>query len=1036
MRGTVWHSSHRPFSMSVSLLPSSIRFDPQRLRQTRERRGFTREALAARAGVSVSTLQRAERGEAIQPESAAFVAQALATPLPELLEPSEPPRRPAHPDPQLIDRDRECNSLRQALLRAEQRQPALVLISGEAGVGKTALLKKAFAEASAIEACVMCGEGSQFERTRFAFDPFVVAMREHMPLFRDVLKAREYNALTSFVERRSNVDQGSDLVRRARMFDLVQDALLVLGRQRLVVFGVDDLQWVDIDSLELFASLARRLDGPGAQGSVQMVLLATVRTIDPVGTVAGSADDSKSIPTEVLHEALDRVERLSGAHRLKVTGLSQRGVGGLIKRLGIERPAAQLVDTIHQGTSGNPLFVKNIVDELRVGNELFDQAGSTHAWIRPEELRPGHFVDAITKRALGLSAQCRELLVWAAFLGPKIDAERLAELLGRPLADVWQSLGTGLNEGFLDVGRSHHAFRHPLIRATFYQLTLRSPTPMTARIRHRRIAEQLVALGLRSDAECAEIAHHLLRAGSEAPAALALEFCERQADRDFDACAWMNAAKFYEAAIAAGERLGAVASRMAALHLRAGLSHNYAFETGVSQAHYSASIALSRATSDEAGAARALSRLTRLSDNVGERSDAQIRRRRALEVLAERLQDDTTQHQLVTDILDVLAICAFSDGDMQRALEFSARGDTIAAMHNNELLRAHLATVTATALMEECRLQEAHDRWVLGLTYARRSGDLATEARQLQRFPHTLFAKGELDEALSVAAKAEELSERTGNRGEVSLAYATQVAVAAVRGDVVEAHRRMQLTLECIERSRYVWSGVNAYLAWAYAQALTGDWAGALATTQKFAEPGVLFTLPDGTSGLERLSGRFCSLIAAYLPRAETTDFLPISAGAAVAASPKLAGTVRLRDLAYLCARIQLAASLQRPPLGQGLGDSMQAAVDSGVVFTPGWPFFMPRVLGLARMLDGRLDLAAPQLSHACARARDLGIVPELVHTRLDYARCLLLLGDSTLAREQFRLAQDTWSSNSLELSHLRSLEYVVRSALEDSGES
>src|SRR5262249_25776451 len=91
-----------------------------------------------------------------------------------------------------------------------------------------------------------------------------------------------------------------------------------------------------------------------------------------------------------------------------------------------------------------------------------------------------------------------------------------------------------------------------------------------------------------------------------------------------------------------------------------------------------------------------------------------------------------------------------------------------------------------------------------------------------------------------------------------------------------------------------------------------------------------------------------------------------------------------------LCMHVELAAVANRP-VNVHAERALAAAEDAGVLFTVGWPFFVPRIRGLAAMIDRRLDEAEGHLRRATILAERSGVSVEVARSRLDRALTLAL---------------------------------------------
>ena len=107
-----------------------------------------------------------------------------------------------------------------------------------------------------------------------------------------------------------------------------------------------------------------------------------------------------------------------------------------------------------------------------------------------------------------------------------------------------------------------------------------------------------------------------------------------------------------------------------------------------------------------------------------------------------------------------------------------------------------------------------------------------------------------------------------------------------------------------------------------------------------------------------------------------------------------------LATISGLCAYVELANAAHATGLPPVVHEALQLADRRGVVFTPGWPFLVPRIRALAAALDHRLEEAETHFERAIRIATAVSAIPELGRARLDYA-LLLAARDQPRDRER-----------------------------------
>jgi DNA-binding SARP family transcriptional activator len=361
-----------------------------------------------------------------------------------------PPAAP-RPRPELIGRAAGIGALRAAWSRAAGRQPGLVLIVGEAGIGKTTLAEFIAAEAEQSGATVLRSRCYETERSLF-LQPIVEALtpavgRLSAARLREIL-GRHAAAAAALLPTVADVlgpaSSGRESVEMGRRhaFEAVTALLRGLASQTPVLVVIDDLQYAGQSTVELLHFLGRQVTDS------RLLTLVTVR-----------AEQMAEIGA-ALEPVADRVD---------VGPLAPTAVQLLAQDAGQGAFAADIL----QRTRGHTLFVVEVLRALRGGD-----AGV------PESLR-----SAVQARVRSAGAPVETLLRAAAVVGAALDPLTLGALLDLAPAAAVDLCEQGLRAKLLIVSGRHYEFANDLIREVLYATT---PEP-TRLAYHRRAADLLTA---------------------------------------------------------------------------------------------------------------------------------------------------------------------------------------------------------------------------------------------------------------------------------------------------------------------------------------------------------------------------------------------------------------------------------------------------------------------------------------------------------------------------------------------------------------
>ena len=402
---------------------------------------------------------------------------------------------------ELVGRLAERERLDGALEQARLGSGSLVLIAGEAGVGKSRLAEEA-AEAAGVTA--LWGRTSHGGGPPYG--PIVAALRAYLRAnpgrLDDVGSLRAQLALIL-----PELGDAAPTTDRATLFEAVHRAFEQIAQEPHVLV-LDDLQWSDDATLDLLAALAEPLT------DLQLVVLAAYRS-------DGLSRD------HALRQLRHDLRRGGHLDELTLEPLNQDETGELLAELLGDRPAPSLTRAIHDRTQGLPFFVEELAGALRVTNALTPGRRGLELAEAGEVPLPESVRDAVLIGVSRLSAEARSAADAAAVAGETFDLDLVAG--ASSIAGLSELLEL---EVVLEAGPGEGAFRHALTREALY-----ADLPwLERRTLHRRFAESLADAG----AGGMELATHWLGAREEA---LAREALLRAADESRAVHAYRDAAR-------------------------------------------------------------------------------------------------------------------------------------------------------------------------------------------------------------------------------------------------------------------------------------------------------------------------------------------------------------------------------------------------------------------------------------------------------------------------------------------------------------
>ncbi|MFT4114500.1 ATP-binding protein [Silvibacterium sp.] len=396
----------------------------------------------------------------------------------------------------IVGRAAELKLLAEHLKRVRNGERATLFITGEPGIGKTALLD-AFCAANGTDDGLRVARGQSIEG--FAGKESLYPVREAVNEMCSADEAKARPAMQAAVR-----DGSASITSLCETFET-----LAANRPLLLIF--EDIHWADRASLDLIGALARR------RSRAKLMLVATYRPAD-----LDAAHPLRQIEQDLLNNA--RGANGSGGSRiqeLRLAPLDKESVREYLRRqLGAETLPPGLTSLVHQHSAGNALFMTAVLDHLK-GQNLFRHDGaelSLRVPIGEIDLGvPDGLAGLIEFQLEKLSEEDRRLLeagsvagtifpAWAVAAALELELEEIEERFAALVRRVKLVSIAGYDE-LPGGGRSaFYVFSHALYREALY-----TRLPSTRRAQwHRRVAERLRTMFAGQEENVAvEIAAHV-----------------------------------------------------------------------------------------------------------------------------------------------------------------------------------------------------------------------------------------------------------------------------------------------------------------------------------------------------------------------------------------------------------------------------------------------------------------------------------------------------------------------------------------------
>jgi class 3 adenylate cyclase/tetratricopeptide (TPR) repeat protein len=363
--------------------------------------------------------------------------------------------------PVLIGRESELTALEDALLAAKRGDGRIVLLAGEAGLGKTRLATELQRRALKIGMTVLWGGCSEADLA-LPYLPFLEAIGNHLATS-DLEKIRqrlgparrELAHLFPQIEPDAGVsEQGDPTQAKLRLFEAILALLRIPAENDGVLIILEDLHWSDASTRELLDYMTRRLTG------LRAMVLGTYRT-------------DELHRKHPLAPMVQSWRRTRAAEVIELEPLPPDGIAGMVGAIFDSKEITpEFRDFLHGRSEGNPFVLEEL---LKAALDRGDIYRGPERWERKalQELRlPQTVKDTILLRVERLSAEQAEILQTAAVLGPSFAYQALVAVSGRDEPTVQAALHASIQQQLMEEepnATGRYRFRHALTREAIYE---------------------------------------------------------------------------------------------------------------------------------------------------------------------------------------------------------------------------------------------------------------------------------------------------------------------------------------------------------------------------------------------------------------------------------------------------------------------------------------------------------------------------------------------------------------------------------------
>ncbi len=617
-----------------------------------------------------------------------------------------------------VGRVGELAELELASRDARSGRPALVLLGGDSGVGKTRLVVEF--EGRLEDATVLRGEGVEQGGADLPYAPLLGALRplvrEHHPAL-EQLSAGGRAQLATLLPGLSSgapgvVDEPSVAASgQVRLFEALLELFDALSADKPVVLILEDMHWADRSTRTFAAFLARTLR------EERLMLLLTYRT-------------DELHRRHALRPLLAELERLGRARRIELPPFDRPELTEALSDILGERPTQQLIERLYVRAEGNPLYTEELL-----------AAGLDGRGAAPQSLR-----DAFLLRIERLSSDAQQAARIVA-VGRRLDYRVIATLTGFDPERLNDALREAMAEQVLVTGDDDRfSFRHALLREALYDDLL----PGERSELHHALAEELERTTAPDDetevALATSIATQYAAAGDQ-PAALRATVRAARAAQCVHA--YGETADLAERALELWPRVADAAELIGmdqvSLLAMAATAHVIAGDRARADALIARALALVDPETDVVRYARLLGRRARLQWNLNRGAEALELAREALAMLppGEALRERAS-------LLSWLARTRYLRGRFREAVVEGEEALEAATEAGSETTESEALNTLGMARIAGGEVEEGVHCLRRALELAKANDDLDDAAYAYSNLADMLFLAGQANDALEV----------------------------------------------------------------------------------------------------------------------------------------------------------------------------------------------------------------------------------------------------------------------------------------------
>ncbi|MCK4266075.1 MAG: DUF2791 family P-loop domain-containing protein [Thermoplasmata archaeon] len=709
-------------------------------------------------------------------------------------------------DFKFVGREKELEELTKDLNEAQGGKGKLIVVSGEAGIGKTTLLEEVGRRALEQGFEVLKGRCLTLQQTD-PYHPFLDALKGKLKVSGRAEEPVEHRELPLGLigmrneSRRSGA--GDDLPlglipisetaeadlseidiqgEKDRMFNTILETIMESSKERPLMLFIDDFQWADTGTIQLMFHVGRNIVN-------DRVMLCCAFRPEEMDT------DSSGRPFTQIHKSIGRG---TGHRRIMLERMSQNEISQIIKNIiGIKDVPEIFLNKLHEECEGNPFFVEEVLGSLMDERIIHRHSHIWDAGVDISAIRiPSTIKDSIHHRIARLDESSKKMLRYGSVAGDRFSFDVLKKATGMDeerLLDSLESLiEADIIQEVVDSEEEEFIFVHKLTRGVIYETMSKS----RVRLMHKSIGEVIEKVYSGNlEPMIYDLARHFT-IGKDF--ARSYKYSVMAGDKALRTMAFEDAVGHYNTAFRTVDLLkgteGDWDEEKLKLAMKIGNIHYWMNVWSAAEKFYRTALRLSEKAGNKRAISKALIALAHSERSAGNYQTAEKRYERAAEMSKEL--DDA---QILAEIERGLGYVHWRKGENDDAVEHYNQSISLSMKAGDLSIMAKTFIELGNVYNQWGELEKSIEYYTKALVELEKLNEFSELARAYNNIGDSYLKMNKWDEAIENFDKCQEAAKKIGNQGHVAWANFNSAEALAYKGELDEAERRTDIALKICE---------------------------------------------------------------------------------------------------------------------------------------------------------------------------------------------------------------------------------------------